>query len=133
MDWITGRIKPVMIVSGLLTCTMVLAALAPQAALRSIFGETLDGPLAEVVVRSWGALVGLVGAMLVYGAYVPAVRPLVLVVAGASKLIFIALALWQGFGGRAVVTIVFDLAMVALYATYLAARPRDAVVAPARA
>ena len=133
MDWIAGRIKPVMLVSGLLTCTMFFAAFAPQAALRSTFGGTLEGPLAEVVVRSWGALIGLVGAMLIYGAYVPAVRPLVLVVAGASKLIFIGLVVWQGLGGRAVVTIVFDLGMVTLFAAYLAGRPGPAVAAaPAR-
>jgi hypothetical protein len=127
MDWIAARIKPVMIVSGLLTCTMFFAAVAPQTALRSTFGETLAGPLAEVVVRNWGALVGLVGVMLVYGAYVPEVRPLVLSVAGASKLVFIGLVLAQGdrYLARAAVPIAFDLAMVVMYAAYLlAARGR---------
>ena len=48
---------------------MVYAALAPQSALHSIFGSTLDGPLAEIVVRNWGALITLIGAMLIYGAF----------------------------------------------------------------
>jgi hypothetical protein len=52
--------------------------------------------LAEVVVRSWGVLIALVGAMLICGAYHAAVRPLVLTIAGASKLVFIALVLAQG-------------------------------------
>jgi hypothetical protein len=52
---------------GALTCTMVYAAIAPQAALRSTFGTTLEGPLAEVLVRNWGALIALVGAMLIRG------------------------------------------------------------------
>jgi hypothetical protein len=123
-------IKWVMLVSGVLTCTMLYAAFAPQAALRSTFGETIEGPLADVVVRNWGALIGLVGGMLTYGAFVPAVRPLVLVVAGVSKLVFIGLVLAHGerYLGRAGVAVVFDFVMVILYAGYLVATrraPRD--------
>ena len=88
--------KWIMLVSGALTCTMVYAAFAPQAMLRSTFGETLDGPLADLVVRNWGALIFLVGAMLIYGAFNAAVRPLVLLVAAASKIVFIALVLSNG-------------------------------------
>jgi hypothetical protein len=48
MSFVTRNIKWVMLVSGALTCTMVYAAIAPEAALSSTFGETLDGPLAEL-------------------------------------------------------------------------------------
>ena len=82
MNWIVAKIKWIMLVSGALTCTMIYAAIAPQAALRSSFGAALDGPLAEIVVRNWGALIALVGAMLIYGAFNPATRPLVLTIAG---------------------------------------------------
>jgi hypothetical protein len=57
MDWLVARMKWIMLVSGALTCTMVYAAIAPQAALRSTFGESLEGPLAEIIVRNWGGLV----------------------------------------------------------------------------
>ena len=57
MNWIVAKIKWIMLVSGVLTCTMIFAAIAPQAALRSTFGATLEGPLAEIVVRNWGALI----------------------------------------------------------------------------
>jgi hypothetical protein len=96
MNWVNARMKWVMLVSGVLTCSMIYAAVAPQAALRSTFGETLEGPLAEIVVRNWGTLIALVGAMLIYGAFNPRSRPLVLIVAGLSKLIFIALVLTHG-------------------------------------
>lgn len=59
MNVIAANIRWIMLVSGALTCTMLYAAIAPQAALRSSFGETLEGPLAEIVVRNWGALIGL--------------------------------------------------------------------------
>ena len=57
---------------------------------RATFGVTLPGPLPEVVVRNWGALITLMRAMPIY-AFKPQVRSLALAVAGASKLIFIAL------------------------------------------
>ena len=101
---------------------MAYAAIAPQAALRSTFGETLEGPLAEIVVRNWGALIALVGAMLIYGAYDPPGRPLILTVAGFSKLIFIGLVLFHGsqyLGQQAGVAIVIDLVMVMLFIGYL--------------
>ena len=82
-----------MLVSGALTCTMAYAAIAPQAALLSTFGETLQGPVAEIVVRNWGVLITLMGAMLIYGAFNPPVRSFALAVAGVSKLAFIALVL----------------------------------------
>lgn len=46
-------------IERVLTCTMLYAAIAPQAALRSTFGESLDGPVAEIVVRNWGALIAV--------------------------------------------------------------------------
>ena len=122
MNIVTANIKWIMLVSGVLTCTMVYAAISPQAALRSTFGETLEGPLAEIVVRNWGALITLVGAMLVYGAFKPAVRPLALAVAGASKLVFIALVLSHGsryLGHQAGIAIAVDLVWVVLFAIYL--------------
>lgn len=111
-----------MLVSGALTCTMAYAALAPQEALRSTFGETLEGPVADIVVRNWGVLITLIGAMLIYGAFNAAVRPLVLVVAGLSKLAFIGLILAHGsryLGQQAGIAIAVDVVMVALFACYL--------------
>ena len=85
MRAVVANIKWIMLVSGVLTCTMIYAAIAPQAALRANFGETLEGPLAEIVVRNWGVLITLIGGMLIYGAYHAAVRPLVLTIAGRAR------------------------------------------------
>lgn len=101
---------------------MIYAAIAPGAALSSTFGETLDGPLADVIVRNWGALIALVGGMLIYGAMQPAVRPLVLIVAGASKAVFIGLVLLHGeryMTGQAGIAVIVDAAMIILFAWYL--------------
>jgi hypothetical protein len=96
MSWVVANIHRIMIVSGLLTMTMIYAALAPETALRSTFGESMSGPVADIVVRNWGALIALVGATLIYAARKPAVRPLALTVSGASKAVFIALVLSHG-------------------------------------
>lgn len=124
MTAIVAHIKWIMLAAGILTCTMLYAAIAPQASLRGSFGETLDGPLADIVVRNWGALIGLIGAMLIYGAFRPPIRPLVLTIAGASKLVFIALVLAQGtrfLGQQVAVALVVDATMVVLFAVYLIA------------
>ena len=122
MNWITANMKWIMIVSGALTCTMFYAAIAPQAALRSTFGESLEGPLAEIVVRNWGALITLVGAMLVYGAFHPPSRSLILTVAGLSKLTFIGIVLAYGaqyLGHQVGLAIAIDRVTVVLFIAYL--------------
>lgn len=55
VSWIVVNIHWIMIPSGLLTMTMVYAALAPEAALRSTFGESVSGSVADIVVRRLGS------------------------------------------------------------------------------
>ena len=122
MSWIVANIHRLMLVSGALTFTMVYAAIQPEAALRSTFGESLTGPVASIVVRNWGALIALVGVMLIYGARNPAVRPLALTVAGVSKTIFITLVLVYGrdfLTHQAGIAVVVDAIWVVVFALYL--------------
>lgn len=122
MNLLVTNMKWVMLVSGLLTCTMFYALLAPQAALESTFGESLQGPVAEIVVRNWGALIGITGLMLIYGAFNPESRSMALTVGLAGKLIFISLILIYGskyLGHQAGVAVVVDSIMVLLFAAYL--------------
>ncbi|MBL7782587.1 MAG: hypothetical protein JNM22_15275 [Saprospiraceae bacterium] len=122
MRFFLSNFKWIMLVSGLLTCTMFQAFISPQSSLQSNFGQTIDGNLSEIIVRNWGALIGLMGIMLIYGAFNETVRRFVLVIAGSSKIIFILLLLtskenYLGFGaGTAVIA---DSIMVALYVVYL--------------
>jgi hypothetical protein len=128
MSWSVGAMKWIMLVSGALTCTMLYAAIAPQAALRATFGATLEGPVAEIVVRNWGMLIFLIGAMLIYGAFHAAVRPLVLTVASLSKVTFVALILASGrpLLGQASVAVVSDIIQVTLFLGCLLAASRTA-------
>jgi hypothetical protein len=130
MTWIVRNIHRLMIVSGILTLTMVYAAIAPEAALQSTFGESVTGPVADVVVRNWGALIALVGAMLIYAARRPTERALALTIAAASKSIFIVLVLSHGgrfLSYQAGIAVVVDLLWVAVFAMYFVAMRRTAI------
>ena len=123
MNTIARHIKAIMLVSGTLTFTMVYAALFPQAALQSTFGESLQGALAELIVRNWGALIALVGLLMIHGAFNPSVRRSALLIAGASKALFIVLVLSNGrqyLSHGAGPAVALDAAMVVLVACYLA-------------
>lgn len=121
MNLIDKHIKWIMLVSGALTCSMVLTVIAPQMALNMMFGATLDGPLAQIMVRSWGVLVTMTGALLIYGAYQPGSRSLALILATVSKIGFAGLIFvyGQAFLAKASLTIVIDLVMAALFVLYL--------------
>ena len=101
---------------------MFYAAVAPEASLRSSFGQSIDGPVAQIVVRNWGILVGLMGLLLIYGAFNEQTRRVALVVAGSSKVAFIALVLSIGqqfLQFQVGVAIAIDAVMVTLFALYL--------------
>ena len=129
MAWITMHIKWIMLVAGVLTCTMIYAAIAPASAFASLFGERLDGLAATIVVRNWAVLITLVGGMLIYGAFRPALRPLILVVAALSKLVFVGLVASQGMRyltGQSGISVVVDSLFVVLFSIYLIApAPRN--------
>lgn len=122
MSWVVAHVRSIMLVSGLLTATMLYAAVAPQSALRATFGTGLEGPVAEVVVRNWGVLIAAIGGLLIYAAGNPAVRPAAAAVAGATKAAFLLLLMLWGrdfIAGPAIVPFVSDVVQVALLGTYL--------------
>jgi hypothetical protein len=122
MRFFVTNFKWIMLVAGLLTCTMLSGLISPQSSVKTNFGDTLEGPIAEIVVRNWAALIGLMGIMLIYGAFAPRVRQFSLVIAGISKVVFIILILSLGkpylkFGAGTAVIV--DSIMVLLFVVYL--------------
>jgi hypothetical protein len=101
---------------------MLLGLFSPASSLLSNFGEPLVTGPENLVVRGWSALIGLMGMMLIYGAFTPAVRSYSLIIAGINKIIFIGLILLFGrkylpFGlGTAIIA---DTIMIILFAVYL--------------
>lgn len=111
----------VMVVSGLLTLTMLYAAFAPAAAVQSFFGEAPEGAFASIIVPNWGILIGLMGALLIYGAFKPSARKLALLVAGTSKVAFVSLILAQGdrYLSTLGTAVIVDSVMIVLFAAYV--------------
>lgn len=133
MRWFFANFKWIMLICGLLTCTMLLGLFSPETSMRANFGEQLTTGTENIVVRGWSALIGLMGIMLIYGAFKPSVRDFSLVIVGISKIIFIALAILFGNEylsfdlGRAVVV---DSVMIALFAIYLILSKKSSVPPP---
>ena len=123
MDFIIKNIKWVMLVSGALTFTMFYGLFAPQAALESMFGVSFSGTLETIIVRSWCALVGLMGAILIYGALDEKSRVFFISVATVSKVIFVSLVMFYGqeFLGEVGPAIAMDCVTIALAVLFLVA------------
>lgn len=122
MNWIVAKIKWIMLLAGALTCTMLYAAVDPSEAVDFLFDRTLESALAEVIVPSWAALFGLTGALLIYGAFVPQARKLVLTVAGSGKLVFLGLVLARGreyLDEKVGLVLALDAAMVAVFVIFM--------------
>jgi hypothetical protein len=96
MKWIAAQTKWIMLISGILTTTILLYVIAPNYAAKSGFGQTLDGPLADLMARSWGMMVGLFGVMLIYAAFKPPLQRFVLTIVALGKGGFVVLLLTVG-------------------------------------
>ncbi len=124
MSLLVDNMQWVLLVCGLLTLSMIQAVFAPRATMRAYFGEAPDSKAADLLMRNWGMLVAAGGALLVYAAFTPDVRPVALVFTGLTKLSFISLVLMAGgsfLKKQAGLAIVIDGIMVALFAAYLIA------------
>ena len=112
MNAIVTHIKWIMIISGAITCTMIINTINPEMGLQQHFGASTfsggeDSQIANIVVRGWGFLIAL--------------RPFVLSIAIISKSAFILLVLTYGadFLDTAMTAIVFDTIVIGLYLVYL--------------
>ncbi|VXB53397.1 conserved membrane hypothetical protein [Pseudomonas sp. 8BK] len=123
MNVVIGNFKWLMLVSGVLTASMFYGLFAPQAALESMFGTAFSGQLESIVIRSWSALVGLMGVILIYGALSEKHRAFCAAIAATSKAIFVTLVLvyGQAFLGKAAAAIIMDCVVIAATLIYLLA------------
>lgn len=123
MQFINTHFKWLMLMSGVLTASMFYGLVAPQALLASTFGATFADPLALMVTRSWSALVGLMGLVLIYGALVAEHRRFAALLAATSKAVFVGLLLIYGqtYWPQAVAAMALDTLVVALTLLYLVA------------
>lgn len=111
--------------AGLVTISMLQAAVAPQAVLRTYFGEQTDSPGLLAIVRNWGFGIAACGGLLVAAAFVPDLRVAAAVFAIFTKAAFIALVLGPGRQAaqrQAKLAVAFDVVVIAALSTWLIAR-----------
>jgi hypothetical protein len=121
MNFIIKNIKWVMMISGALTATMLFGLFAPQVAVESMFGATFSGPLETLIIRSWSSLIGLIGIVLLYGAFNERYRVFCISIAAFSKVVFVTLVLiyGQAFLATAAPAIVMDCLVILLALAFL--------------
>jgi hypothetical protein len=75
----------ILLITGLATAGALVLCLAPVTMTKMLFGQAPSDAASLFIVRHWGLLVSLVGALLIYAAYHPDVRVPALVVAIVEK------------------------------------------------
>ena len=121
MNILSKNIKWFMVVTGLLTCTMLEAVFDPEMALGNLFGEQLQGPLANMIVRSWGVLITLTGLMLIYGAFSSTNRKFAAVIAATGKIVYVGLVISLGepYLNNAALVVGFDTVVAIILFIYV--------------
>jgi hypothetical protein len=82
---IGASIEIILIVTGALTALALLQFIAPSAVLRMVCGAEPADLVSTALARHWGLLIFLIGILLIYAAFHPAVRDPVMVVAIVEK------------------------------------------------
>ena len=127
MTFLHRHIVLIMRIAGYATASMLAVAVFPELVLGAMFGEVPEGALAGTIVRNWGFLIGLVGLGLIYATYVPGARRLAMMLAIASKTVFVTLFLTTGRDHLAGVlgAVVFDVLVVMVFLAYLLSTPSE--------
>jgi hypothetical protein len=124
MDWIIRNIDWILQISGIATCSMISLLFAPRFMTRFIFGEGVTGPIATLIVRSWGVMITLGGLLLIYASVHPEARLPILMFSFFGKSSFVVPVVMQPsryLRQRAYVAAFGDIAMMVCFAWYLIA------------
>ena len=118
---IQEHIDLILFVSGTLTASMLSLFLAPRAALKAFNGLEVDDEVALFFARSSGLPVGLMGVLLLWAGFEPALRVPIVAVALIGKALFVAsiLTTFREHARRYRLTLVVDSACVLVFAAYL--------------
>ncbi len=119
---IATYIKPILVITGLATASMVAAFFAPAAILDQLFAQAPSDAVSLAVTRHWGLLVFCIGALILYAAYHPELRTPVLLAAIVEKIALVVgiLLLPLPLRSGAYVAGASDATFTTLYLLYLA-------------
>jgi hypothetical protein len=110
-------------ITGAITMTPVLQFVAPRQVLARMYRIELTDDAGVFFARHWGLLAAAIGALLMYAAAHPELRPAVVTAAMLEKaglVVAFALARRSPFARGLRLAVAFDTACVAIYAAWLA-------------
>jgi hypothetical protein len=118
----SAYITPVLSVTGLVTASIIVAFVAPEAVLNKLCTKPPADWVSLAIIRHWALLVFCIGVLLVYAAYKPDIRAPILLAAATEKIVLAAGVFLLRLPLRAIAYIVaaFDAAFAVLYLLYLA-------------
>lgn len=119
---IGSHIEIILIITGALTAIALIQFVAPVPTLRMIYGEAPTDAVSLALARHWGLLIFLIGALLIYAAFHPAVRAPVMIVAAIEKVALGAAVLGTSLRQHPVAAAIAagDLLIALVYVLYLA-------------
>ena len=120
---ITQHISTILWITGIVTMLPLLQLFFPAIFLKILNQTEIRDDVGMMFARHWGALVFVLGALLVYAASHAEIRGPVIVAAlieKAALVLLIIINLRQPFGKGFVLTATFDGACCVIYALYLA-------------
>jgi hypothetical protein len=119
---LAAHIELILLITGLATAGVLVVFVAPVPVMKVLFGQAPSDALSLFIVRHWGLLVALVGALLIYAAYHAEVRVPTLIVAIVEKAALVLGVLISPFRQRLTVLAMAlaDAGMSAMYVMYLA-------------
>jgi hypothetical protein len=113
----------ILVVSGVLTAAAGFAAACiPRPVLRLAFGIDNADDATMFFVRHWGVLIFVIGALIAYGAYAPAIRAPALTAASIEKFAVVGLIFLGPLKRTAMMTAIatIDGLFAVVYVAYLA-------------
>jgi len=119
---LAAQIELILLITGAATSGALLLFLMPTTMMKRLFGQAPADALSLLIVRHWGLLVFLVGALLICAAYRPEIRGPTMIVAITEKAILALGVLSSPFRRRPAVLVMAlaDAGMAAVFAMYLA-------------
>jgi hypothetical protein len=119
---LAAHIELILLITGLATAGALVLFLAPVTMLKVLYGQAPSDVRSLLIVRHWGLLIFLVGALLVYAAYHAEIRVPTMVVAVVEKAAFALGVFISPFRRRTPVLVMAlaDAGMAAVYLMYLA-------------
>ncbi|MDQ8730689.1 hypothetical protein [Bradyrhizobium sp. LHD-71] len=118
---INAHIEIILIVTGAATAIALIQFIAPASVLRVVCGVVPAEMVSIALARHWGLLIFLIGLLLIYAAFHPAVRDPAMVVAAVEKFALGAGVLGTSLRNRPVTTAIAtgDSVIALVYLLYL--------------